>query len=102
VTYESLKDTKFIEVAKKAFPSLENILDESIAVKEQGIEMRLINIILKAYERWQDRRRFGKLEPLDHYCVRRVLENGDEIKYMMRYDPQTTKRVQQSTNKSEK
>jgi hypothetical protein len=33
VTNEYLKDTKFIEVAKKAFPSLENILDESIAVK---------------------------------------------------------------------
>jgi hypothetical protein len=33
VTYESLQDQKFIEVAKKAFPSLENILDESIAVK---------------------------------------------------------------------
>jgi len=64
--------------------------------------MTLINLIIKAYERWLDRWRFGKLEPLDHYCVRRVLENGDEIKYMMRYDPQTTKRVQQSRNTSEK
>jgi hypothetical protein len=32
VTYESLKDPKFIEVAKKAFPSLDNLLDESHAV----------------------------------------------------------------------
>jgi len=31
VTYESLTDPKFIEVAKKAFPSLENLLDESRA-----------------------------------------------------------------------
>jgi hypothetical protein len=31
VTYESLKDPKFIEVAKEAFSSLENLLDESIA-----------------------------------------------------------------------
>jgi hypothetical protein len=64
--------------------------------------MTLINLIIKTYERWLDRWRFGKLEPLDHYCVRRVLEKGDEIKYMMRYDPQTTKRVQQSRNTSEK
>ena len=32
VTYESLKDPKFIEVAKRAFPSLDNLLDESHAV----------------------------------------------------------------------
>lgn len=38
-----------------------------------------------AYERWLDRWRFGKLEPLDHYyCVHRVMENGDKISYMMR------------------
>jgi len=64
-------------------------------------EMKLLNLIVKIYERWQDRRRFGKLEPLDHYCVRRVLENGDEIKYMMRYDPRTTKRGQPPTETSE-
>ncbi|MEK6804646.1 MAG: hypothetical protein AABZ34_18590 [Nitrospirota bacterium] len=29
VTYESLKDPKFIEVAKRAFPSLDGLLDES-------------------------------------------------------------------------
>ena len=32
VTYESLTDSQFIEVAKKAFPSLNNLLDESSAV----------------------------------------------------------------------
>ena len=32
VTYESLTDSKFIEVAKEAFPSLESLLDESRAV----------------------------------------------------------------------
>lgn len=32
VTYESLTDSRFIEVAKKAFPSLDNLLDESRAV----------------------------------------------------------------------
>jgi hypothetical protein len=61
--------------------------------------MKLLNLIVKMYERWQDRRRFGKLEPLDHYCVHRVMENGDKISYMMKYDPRTTKRGQQSTNK---
>ena len=49
--------------------------------------MTLLNLILKAYERWQDRWRFGKLEPLDHYCVRRVLENGERIKYMVATKP---------------
>jgi len=64
-------------------------------------EMKLLNLILNIYERWLDRWRFGKLEPLDHYCVRRILENGDEIKYMMRYDPRTTKRGQPPTETSE-
>jgi hypothetical protein len=32
VTYESLTDSKFIEVAKEAFPSLDNLLDESGAI----------------------------------------------------------------------
>jgi hypothetical protein len=64
--------------------------------------MTLLNLIIKAYERWQDRRRYGKLEPLDHYCVHRVLENGEKISYMMKYDPRTTKRGQQSRNTSEK
>ena len=32
VTYESLKDPKFVEVAKGAFPSLKRLLDESRAV----------------------------------------------------------------------
>ena len=32
VTYESLTDSQFIEVAKEAFPSLDNLLDESRAV----------------------------------------------------------------------
>jgi hypothetical protein len=36
VTFESLKDPKFIKVAKKAFPSLRNILDESIAVESNS------------------------------------------------------------------
>jgi hypothetical protein len=44
--------------------------------------MKLIDVILKAYERWQDRRRYGKLEPLDHYCIHRVMENGDKISYI--------------------
>ena len=64
-------------------------------------EMTLLNLILNIYERWQDRRRFGKLEPLDHYCVHRVLENGDKISYMMKYDPQTTKRGQPPTETSQ-
>jgi hypothetical protein len=63
--------------------------------------MKLLNLIVKIYERWLDRWRFRKLEPLDHYCVRRVLENGDKIKYMMKYDPQTTKRGQRPTETSE-
>ena len=49
--------------------------------------MKLLNLIVKIYERWQDRRRFGKLEPLDHYCVHRVLENGERIKYMVATPP---------------
>jgi len=64
--------------------------------------MMLLNLIIKAYGRWQDRRRYGKLEPLDHYCVYRVMENGEKIKYMMTNDPRTITRVPQSTNKSEK
>ena len=75
--------------------------DLVLAVLCKTNEMKLLNLIVKIYERWQDRRRFGKLEPLDHYCVRRVLENGDEIKYMMRYDPRTTKRGQPPTETSE-
>jgi hypothetical protein len=63
--------------------------------------MKLLNLIVKIYERWQDRRRFGKREPLDHFCVHRVLENGDKISYMMKYDPQTTKRGQPPTETSE-
>ena len=38
VTYESLKDPKFVEVAKGAFPSLERLLDESRAVKATAEE----------------------------------------------------------------
>jgi hypothetical protein len=41
------------------------------------------------------------LEPLDHYCVHRVMENGDKISYMMKYDPQTTKRGLPPTETSE-
>ena len=35
VTYESLMDQEFIEIAKKAFPNLEDLLKEEIAVKEK-------------------------------------------------------------------
>ena len=38
VTYESLKDPKFAEVAKGAFPSLKRLLDESRAVKATAEE----------------------------------------------------------------
>ena len=38
VTYESLRDPKFIEVAKKAFPTLENLLEEWEAVAGQEKE----------------------------------------------------------------
>jgi hypothetical protein len=34
------------------------------------------------------------VQPATHWCVRRVLENGEEIKYMMTNDFRTTKRVQ--------
>ena len=64
-------------------------------------QVTLLNLIVKIYERWQDRWRFGKLEPLDHYCVHRVMENGDKISYMMKYDPQTTKRGLPPTETSE-
>jgi hypothetical protein len=49
--------------------------------------MTLLNLIIKAYERWLERRRFGKLESLSHYCVHRVLENGERISYMVATKP---------------
>jgi hypothetical protein len=36
------------------------------------------------------------VQPATHWCVRGVLENGEEIKYLMTNDPRTTKRAQQS------
>jgi hypothetical protein len=39
VTYESLTDPKFIEVAKAAFSSLENLLDESITAESNKISL---------------------------------------------------------------
>ena len=38
VTYESLSDPKFIDVAKKAFSTLENLLEEWEAVPRQEKE----------------------------------------------------------------
>jgi hypothetical protein len=34
------------------------------------------------------------MQPATHWCVRRVLENGDEIRYMMTNASRTTTRVQ--------
>ncbi len=36
VTYESLKDPKFIEIAKRAFPSLINLIDESLMAQSRN------------------------------------------------------------------
>jgi hypothetical protein len=66
--------------------------------------MKLIDGILGAYERWRAKRlrsnRNHPVLPATHWCVHRVLENGDKISYVMTNDPRTTQRVQQSTNKS--
>jgi len=36
VTYESLKDARFIQLARKAFPSLDQLLDEYNAAEGQS------------------------------------------------------------------
>lgn len=63
--------------------------------------MTLLNRSLKAYQRWIDRLRFGKQERVACFCIRRVLGNGEEIKYQMRYDPEAIRRIQQATNTTE-
>ena len=49
--------------------------------------LALVVIGVLVFQKWEARRRHRRPEPLDHYCVHRVLENGERISFMMAGKP---------------